>query len=70
LRLLGTKYANMRLFMQIWDTETATIAWEGSEESNYAIDTGMEQSISFKTIVEETTRNMIANLPGSPPKKS
>lgn len=70
LRLLGTKYANSRLFMQIWDTETATIAWEGSEESNYAIDTGMEKSIAFKTIVEETARNMIANLPGSPPKKS
>jgi len=70
LRLLGTKYANTRLFIQIWDTETATIAWEGSEESNYAIDTGMEKSIAFKTIVEETTRNMIANLPGSPPKKS
>ncbi|MDD1650434.1 MAG: hypothetical protein LUO80_08575 [Methylococcaceae bacterium] len=70
LRLLGTKYANARLFLQIWDTETATIAWEGSEESNYAIDTGMEQSIAFKTIVEEMTRNMIANLPGNPPKKS
>lgn len=70
LRLLGTKYANSRLFMQIWDTETATIAWEGSEESNYAIDTGTEKSIAFKTIVEETTRNMIANLPGSSPKKS
>ena len=70
LRLLGTKYANTRLFIQIWDTETATIAWEGSEESNYAIDTGMEKSIAFKTIVEETARNMIANLPGSPPKKS
>lgn len=67
LRLLGTKYANMRLFMQIWDTETATIAWEGSEESNYAIDTGTEKSIPFKTIVEETTRNLIAHLPGIPP---
>ena len=65
LRLLATKYANMRLFMQIWDTETATIAWEGLEESNYAFDTGTEKSIPFKTIVEETTRSLIVRLPGS-----
>jgi hypothetical protein len=68
LRLMATKYANMRLFLQIWDTETATIAWEGSEESNYAVDTGAEKAIPFKTIVEETARNLIATLPRNPPK--
>lgn len=70
LRVLGTKYASARLFMQIWDTQTATIAWEGSEESDYALDTGKEQAIAFKTIVEETAHNMIAHLPGNPSNRS
>lgn len=70
LRLLGTKYANARLFMQIWDTRTATIAWEGSGESNYAVDTGKEQSIAFKTILAETAHDLIAHLPSLPPNKS
>jgi len=63
IRILDTKYASIRLFLQIWDSADGTIAWEGVEELNYAYDTSRERAVSFKTIVETTARNLVAHLP-------
>lgn len=63
IRMLDTKYASIRLFLQIWDSEDGTIAWEGNEELNYAFDTSRERAVTFKTVVETTARNLIAHLP-------
>ena len=61
--MLDTKSASIRLFLQIWDSEDGTIAWEGNEELNYAFDTSRERAVTFKTVVETTARNLIAHLP-------
>lgn len=63
LRVLETKSAKIRLFLQIWDSNDGTIAWEGVHELNYANDTGAESTISFKTVVEEAAEKLIENLP-------
>jgi len=63
IRMIDTKYASIRLFLQIWDSEDGTIAWEGIEELNYAFDTSRERAVTFKTVVETTARNLIAHLP-------
>lgn len=63
IRMLDTKSASIRLFLQIWDSEDGTIAWEGNEELNYAFDTSRERAVTFKTVVETTARNLIAHLP-------
>ncbi|MBI3562927.1 MAG: hypothetical protein HY080_14550 [Gammaproteobacteria bacterium] len=62
-RLVDTKFANIRLFVQIWDAQTGTIAFEAIQELNYADDTSEERPVSFATIVEETARRVITKLP-------
>jgi len=63
LRMIDTRYANIRVFLQIWDSVTGTIAWEGDQEINYSNDTFTDKPINFKMIVEETTRALIKDLP-------
>jgi len=65
LRVVETKQATMRVFMQIWDSETGIVAWEATEEVNYAYDTSAEKPVTFKTIAELTAREMFQVLPGA-----
>mgnify|MGYP007059378758 CR=1 FL=1 len=63
LRLIDTKFSNMRLFLQIWDGRTGGIAWEGYVEVNYSDETFSEQPISFRQIMIESAQQLIATLP-------
>jgi hypothetical protein len=65
LRVVETKQATMRVFMQIWDSDTGVVAWEATQEVNYAYDTGAEKPVTFKTIAELTAREMFKVLPGA-----
>ena len=62
-RMVDTKLANIRLFVQIWDTQTGNIAFEAIQEINYSDDTFSDRPISFRQIVEETARSVISRLP-------
>jgi len=64
-RLFQTKHANIRIFIQIWDTKTGSIAWEGVEELILAEETTREKVINFTTVVEASARNLIQLLPES-----
>ncbi|WP_027858158.1 hypothetical protein [Marinobacterium jannaschii] len=63
MRLFQTKHANIRLFVQVWDSRNGTIAWEGVEELNLSEDTGQEKDISFTDVAQESARNLIGLLP-------
>ena len=63
IRMVQTREANIRLFLQIWNSELGAIAWEGTEELNYAWDTTREKPVTFKLVVEEIARNLISKLP-------
>ena len=63
LRLVQTKEANIRVFMQIWDSEDGSIVWEGTEEVTYAWESGTAEPVTFRVIVEETAQNLIGLLP-------
>lgn len=63
LRVLQTKEANIRLFLQIWNSEMGSIVWEGTEELNYAWDTSREKPVTFQLMVEEIAGNLINKLP-------
>ncbi|GGO85789.1 hypothetical protein GCM10011348_35150 [Marinobacterium nitratireducens] len=67
-RVYQTTRANIRLYVQVWDTLDGSIAWEGVEELNLAQETGKEKSITFTSVVEATAENLIALLP--PPRSS
>ncbi len=64
-RILDTRSARIRLFVQIWDTQEGTIAWEAIHEMNYADDTFSEKNISFREIVLKSAENILAKLPKS-----
>ena len=62
-RVLETKRANIRVFLQIWDSEEGGIAWEGYEEINYATETYTEQAITFYDIAREIAEHMVGRIP-------
>ncbi|HSQ03260.1 MAG TPA: hypothetical protein VLN59_04450, partial [Burkholderiales bacterium] len=62
-RLVETRFANVRLFLQIWDSSDGSIAWEGMQELFYASDRVREEPITLHTAVEQTAGNLIARLP-------
>ena len=63
VRLFQTLHANIRLYVQIWDAEAGTIAWEGSEELSYAYDSSAEEPVTFRRVVEQAAQQLIQNLP-------
>ncbi len=63
LRLVETQLTTLRLYLQIWDSENGTIAWEGSQELTASIDTLKNDPISFKVAVEQSAKKLISRLP-------
>lgn len=66
LRFLETKIANLRVFMQIWDSETGRIVWEGGGELNYTYETVAERPVYFLQVAREAAERLYADLPEAP----
>jgi hypothetical protein len=63
IRMLETKTTSLRLYLQIWDGENGSVAWEGAQELTVAYESLQEDPISFKTAVEQSALELIARLP-------
>lgn len=63
LRLIQTKEANIRMFLQIWNCLDGSIVWEGTGEVTYAWESSSAKPVTFRIVVEETARNLISHLP-------
>lgn len=63
MRLVETKFAHLRLFLQVWDSTDGSIAWEGVLELRIAQDTTTEEPVMQRTILERTARDLVARLP-------
>jgi hypothetical protein len=63
IRILETKSSTIRLFLQIWDSNDGSVAWEGSQESTVSHESLAEEYVSMKSIVEESARDLVAHLP-------
>jgi len=63
LRLIETKRANLRIFLQIWDSQEGSIVWEGLEELNLSTDTFTENTISFNDIARQSARELLEHIP-------
>ncbi len=63
LRIMETKRADVRLFLQIWDTRDGSVAWEGLEETTYAQEAFSEQRVTLRTALSESASEMIGRLP-------
>ncbi len=62
-RIIETRFANVRLFLQIWDSDDGTIAWEGMQELFYASDRVREQPITLRVAAEKTAQDLLGKLP-------
>jgi hypothetical protein len=63
LRLLETKISTIRLFLQIWDSQDGSVAWEGAQESTLSHESLAEEYVSMRSIVQESARDLVAHLP-------
>jgi hypothetical protein len=63
LRIVDTQLTSLRMYLQIWDSETGMIVWEGSQELTASIDTMKNDPITFKVAVEESAKELISRLP-------
>jgi len=63
IRMLETKTTSLRLYLQIWDGEDGSVAWEGARELASSHETLQENAISFKTAVEQSAAELLARLP-------
>jgi hypothetical protein len=63
IRIVETKYAHIRLFLQVWDSQSGSIAWEGVQEMRQSHDTTSEEPVMQSTVLERTARDLIARLP-------
>lgn len=62
-RIVETKFAHVRLFLQLWDTLDGTIAWEGMHELRYSRETTTEKPVMQSTVLELAAQDLIARLP-------
>ena len=62
-RIVETKFAHVRLFLQVWDTRDGSIAWEGMQELRYSRESTTEEPVMQRTVLELTARDLIARLP-------
>ena len=63
LRVLQTQQARIRLFLQLWDSHSGVIAWEGVEELIRAEDTVTEANVTLRIVLEQAAQKLIARLP-------
>jgi ABC-type uncharacterized transport system ATPase subunit len=61
--VLETKTSTIRLFLQIWDSQDGSVAWEGAQESTVSYESLVEEYVSMKSIVQESARDLVAKLP-------
>ena len=63
LRIVETKYAHVRLFLQIWDSSDGSIVWEAMQEMRISQETVTEEPVMQRTVLEHTARDLVAKLP-------
>ncbi len=63
LRMVETKSAVIRLFLQIWDSEDGAVVWEGSQELTIAYESLAEEAVSLQRAVAASAHEFVTRLP-------
>ena len=63
LRLVETQYADVRVFLQIWDSLDGSIAWEAMQELRISLDTTTDEPVMLRDLLERSARDLVARLP-------
>jgi len=62
-RVFQTLHADIRIYVQFWDSTNGTIAWEAMSELSHSYDSLAEQPVSFRVAASEAVRQLIRVLP-------
>ena len=62
-RIVETQFAHVRLFLQIWDGNDGTVAWEGMQEMRISQDTVTEEPVMQRAVLERTAADLIGKVP-------
>ena len=62
-RLIDTKTTDIRIFLQIWDSQNGSVAWEGSQELTAAKDSFSEETVTFRQVMNNAAQQLISKLP-------
>jgi hypothetical protein len=63
LRMLETKTAAIRLFLQIWDSQDGAVVWEGSQELTLAYESLAEEAVTLQRAAEASAHEFGMRLP-------
>ena len=63
LRIVQTRTARVRIFLQIWDSRDGSIAWEGIEEIAYSHERISEEPVTFQKVVDRAAQLLIGRIP-------
>lgn len=63
LAVSDTEKANLRLFVQIWDSHNGSIVWEAAQEITYAYDTISEEAVTFERMIHFAAQEIAKVLP-------
>lgn len=61
--MFDTEKANLRLFVQIWDSLKGLIVWEAAQEITYAHDTSSEDAVTFDKMIRLAAKDVAKVLP-------
>ena len=63
LRLVETQYADVRLFLQVWDSLDGSIAWEAMQELRISLDTTSDEPVMLRELLKRSAHDLITRLP-------
>jgi len=63
LSILNTQYAQVRVFLQLWDGSDGSIVWEGLNEVSMAMETAWEEPMTFQAVADRAALDLIKRLP-------
>jgi heme-degrading monooxygenase HmoA len=63
LRLVETQYADVRLYLTVWDSRDGTVAWEAMQELRMTRENTTEEPLMLRKVLERSARELIAKLP-------
>jgi len=63
LSILNTQYAQVRVFLQLWDGNDGSVVWEGLNEVSMAMETAWEEPMTFQSVAARAAQDLVKRLP-------
>lgn len=65
IRMFDTWRATIRVHLEVWDSRTGEIAWQGNDELVYARDGVKERPVTFRQVADVAAQNLVQKVGSS-----